>query len=268
MPGAAPVQMTFAGYPGTTGVDAIDYRLTDPFLDPPDGEERFYSEKSIRLANSFWCYDPLTEEPAVNDLPALRSGHITFGCLSNFSKVNEGVIAVWARTMAAVTGSRLLMMAHTGLSRQRILRQFAEFGIEADRVEFVEFTQEQEAYLSRYHRIDIGLDTFPYNGHTTTLDSLWMGVPVVSLAGEAVVSRAGLSVLSNAGLGHLAAFSPEQFVAAAAALGANVGRLKELRRSLRERMRASPLMDAKGFARSIEDAYRGVWRRWCCPKPA
>jgi predicted O-linked N-acetylglucosamine transferase (SPINDLY family) len=258
----APVQITWLGYPGTTGLSAIDYRLTDPYLDPPGQHDDWYTETSIRLPHSFWCYDPLTDRPAVNDLPALSTGHVTFGCLNNFCKVNDGVLQLWARVLGAVPGSRLLVLADPGSHCQRVHGRFAQLGIAAERVEFIAKCRRAE-YLKLYHRIDIGLDTVPYNGHTTSLDSLWMGVPVVTLVGQTVVGRAGLSQLSNVGLPELVAYSHEEYVEVATGLASDLGRLADLRRGLRARMQRSPLMDAPAFARGIEAAYRTVWRRWC-----
>jgi protein O-GlcNAc transferase len=256
----APVQVTWLGYPGTTGLDAMDYRLTDPYLDPPDETDAAYAEKSIRLPHTFWCIDPAAlkaaDMPDVNSLPALQAGHVTFGCLNNFCKVNQPLLKLWARVLDAVPGSRLVLLAPPGSRRQWVGQTLG------DRVDFVS-RQSRERYLKYYHRIDLGLDTLPYNGHTTTLDSLWMGVPVVTLVGRTVVGRAGLSQLSNVGLAELAATTPEQFVELAAILAADLPRLAGIRRTLRDRMRASPLIDAARFARDIESAYRQMWLTWC-----
>ncbi len=258
----APVQVTFAGYPGTTGLATIDYRLTDPYLDPPNLYDHCYSEQSVRLPDSFWCYDPLDSEPAVNALPAAEQGYITFGCLNNFCKVNAVVLGIWAQVLKTVDRSRLIILAGEGTHRQHTLDLLAAEGVVRDRVTFV-VNQPQQQYLRYYHGIDIGLDTVPYNGHTTSLDSLWMGVPVVTLVGPTVVGRAGLSQLTNLGLPELIASSPEQFVRITAELAKDLSRLSALRATLRDRMRASPLMNAPRFARNIETAYREMWRRWC-----
>jgi protein O-GlcNAc transferase len=254
----APVQVSWLGYPGTTGVAAIDYRLTDPFLDPIEQTDAHYSEQSIRLPNTFWCYDPLNENLFPNDLPALQKGFITFGCFNNFCKVNDGVLELWAQVLAAVPASRLMLLAPTGSARQRVLEKFSQCGVAGDRIEFVDFAARPK-YLEFYHRIDLGLDTFPYNGHTTTLDSLWMGVPVITRIGSTAVGRAGLSQLSNLNLKELAAHNPDHFIQIAKELAADLPRLIQLRSSLREQMTKSPLMDAKQFARNIEDAYRKMW---------
>jgi protein O-GlcNAc transferase len=258
----APVQITWLAYPGTTGMETIDYRLTDPYLDPPGAGDELYSEQSIRLPETFWCYDPLTNESAVNELPALASGHITFGCLNNFCKINDQVLDLWARVLLTVDQSKLLLLTPAGSVWDRLVGRFMERGIRSDRLERVGF-QPRPQYLQIYHRIDIGLDTFPYNGHTTSLDSLWMGVPVITLPGSTVVGRAGVSQLSNLHLLELVAQTPERFVEIAAELAADLPRLQELRSTLRLRMLASPLMDAPRFARNMENAYRRMWQTWC-----
>ena len=254
----APVQVVWLGYPGTTGMDGL-VRFTDPWLDPPGAGDALYSEESLRLPDSFWCYDPLADGPAVGSLPALASGRVTFGCLNNFCKVNPGVLRMWRRVLERVPDSRMMILAPPGDARRRVVR---ELGVGPERVEFVEFALRPD-YLRHYLGIDLCLDTSPYNGHTTTLDSLWMGVPVVSLSGVTVVSRAGRSMLGNLGLSELATSTEKEFVDTAVALATDLPRLAALRAGLRERMRASPLMDGPRFARGIEEAYRTLWRRWC-----
>jgi protein O-GlcNAc transferase len=257
----APIQVAWLAYPGTTGLSAIDYRLTDPYLDPPGENDQDYSEKSIRLPDTFWCFDPLVDDLEVNALPSLEKGAVTFGCLNNFSKVNEQVLALWAKVLLAVGNSQLLLMAPQGSARRRTLETLDSCNVESRRIQFVAY-QPRLKYLETYRRIDIGLDTFPYNGHTTTLDSLWMGVPVVSLIGRTVVGRAGYSQLSNIGLQELAVKTPEQFVEKAIELAGDGARLSQLRSTLRQRLQQSPLMDAPRFARNIESAYVEMWRNW------
>jgi predicted O-linked N-acetylglucosamine transferase (SPINDLY family) len=258
----APVQFTFAGYPGSTGLATIDYRLSDPYLDPPGMDESVYSEQTLRLPHSFWCYDPLEcRDVPVNPLPALTQDFVTFGCLNNFSKINDVTLDLWLDVLTRVPRSRLVLMAHSGGHRQATLDRLSRCGVEADRVRFVSF-QPRPEYLAEYHHIDIGLDSFPYNGHTTSLDSFWMGVPVVTLCGETAVSRAGLCQLSNLHLGELAATDREQFVRIAVQLAGDLPHLQHLRSSLRGRMETSPLMDAAQFARGVEAAYRQAWKKW------
>jgi predicted O-linked N-acetylglucosamine transferase (SPINDLY family) len=258
----APVQAAWLAYPGTTGLSAMDYRLTDPYLDPPGLNDQFYSETSIRLRDSFWCYDPLVTELAVNALPAQTDGHVTFGCLNNFCKINEPVLRLWARVLKTVDRSRLIILCPEGSHRQSLLDLLQRQGISPDRIELIT-RRPRRQYLELYHSIDVGLDTFPSNGHTTSLDSFWMGVPVITLVGQTVVGRAGLSQLTNLGLPELIARTPEQYVQIATDLARDLPRLAELRRTLRARMEASPLMDAPRFARNIEAAYRQMWRNWC-----
>jgi predicted O-linked N-acetylglucosamine transferase (SPINDLY family) len=256
----APVQAAWLAYPGTTGLEAMDYRITDPHLDPP-GQAEPYSERSIRLAETFWCYDPLCEEIDSGPVPASMNGFITFGSLNNFCKVNAGVLQLWRRVLKAVPRSRMMILCPEGRHRESVLGIFDVEGVERERVELVT-PRGRQAYLELYRRIDVGLDTFPYNGHTTSLDSYWMGVPVVTLAGRTVVGRAGVSQLNNLGLPELIAATAEEFVDIAAQLAADRARIEELRRTLRARMRASPLMDGVRFARNIEAAFREMWREW------
>ncbi len=258
----APVQVTWAGYPGSTGVSAIDYRFSDPYLDPAGQDDTCYVEESVRLPDSFWCFTPPPEAGSVNVLPALRRGYVTFGCLGNFCKVNPDVLRLWAQVLRRVTRSRMIVLADEGSHRDDTRELLAAQGVDPDRVSFVP-RQNRSDYLATYGSIDVGLDTFPYNGHSTSLDALWMGVPVVTLVGRTVVGRAGFSQLSNLGLTDLVAWSPAQFVEIGCSLAADLPRVADLRGSLRDRMRASPLMDAPRFARGVEAAYRHMWRQWC-----
>ena len=249
----APIQVTFGGYPGTTGLRAIDYRLTDPYLDPPGLHDDEYAERSVRLPHSFWCYDPAAMEVA--DLaepgppPALSAGHITFGCLNNFRKVNDGSLQLWAKVMTGVPGSRLLLLAPLGSHRAELTNRMAQWGVTPDRIGFVD-RGSRKRYLDAYRLIDVALDTIPYNGHTTSLDALWQGVPVVTLVGATVVGRAGFSQACNLGLTELVARDPEQFTAIASALAGDLPRLAELRKSLRGRMRGVPIMRCRRRGRA------------------
>jgi predicted O-linked N-acetylglucosamine transferase (SPINDLY family) len=268
----APVQVTWLGYPGSTGLDAIDYRFTDPHLDPPPPGGRplprgaVYAEETVWLPETFWCYHPLAarDDPAVNPLPTLSRGHVTFGCLNNFCKINDGVLALWARVMARVPGSRLLLLAGEGNHREQTQEKLEALGVRGarERVEFSSYVPRAE-YLRKYREIDLGLETFPYNGHTTSLDSYWMGVPVVTLVGRTIVGRAGLSQLMNLGLPELIARSEEEYITVAATLAHDLPRLAGLRATLRDRMERSPLMGPKGFAGNMEALYRDLWRRYC-----
>jgi predicted O-linked N-acetylglucosamine transferase (SPINDLY family) len=260
----APIQIAWLAYPGTTGMGAMDYRFTDPRLEPGGGEDHS-SERSIRLEDSFWCYDPLTDQPPVNPLPAIRRGCVTFGCLNNPCKVTDSTLTLWGGVLGAVPDSRLLLLAAPGRYRLRLLERLAAHGIAADRVSFVPY-QPRADYLRAYHDIDIGLDTFPYNGHTTSLDALWMGVPTITRVGQTCVGRGGLSQLFHVGLVELAAGTDAAFIATAAALASDLPRLEGLRKDLRARLERSPLMDPERFAWAIESAYRKVWTDYCAAK--
>ena len=258
----APVQLTWCGYPGTTGLSAIDYRLTDPYLDPECQNDSCYSEHSIRLPETFGCYDSLYDEAFVKELPALTSGTFTFGCLNAFCKINYGVLAVWAELLRAVPRSRLLLSAPSGHARQFVGESLKQRGIDERRVVFAG-RQIHQQYLLMYNQIDLCLDPFPCNGYITSLDALWMGVPIITLIGKTVVGRAGWSVLSNLGLTELTAQTPEEYIAKASTLARELTRLQHLRATLRDRLLASPLADGKRFAVNVELAYRQMWRKWC-----
>jgi protein O-GlcNAc transferase len=259
----APVQVTFAGYPGGTGMAAIDYRLTDHHLDPPDAD-RYYVERSIRLPDSFWCYDAfamqwgMADPPAVGGLPARAKGYTTFGCLNYLAKVNDAVLELWARVLCAVHYSRLLLLAPEGAIRERIGDKMQRLGVDRGRLSFASPRPRPE-YLRLYDSMDIGLDTLPYNGHTSSLDSFWMGAPVITLVGDRVVGRAGLSHALNLGLPEWVARSPEEFVAVAMRWADNHDGLAKLRAGMRERFLRSPLADGPRFTRNIEAAYRRMW---------
>jgi protein O-GlcNAc transferase len=257
----APVQVTWLAYPGSTGLRSIDYRLTDAHMDPPGEKPAWSAEEPVRLPDCWCCYDAAGESPEINASPALSAGSVTFGSLNNLAKAPERVLALWARILDAVEGSRLVMLCPKGRTRERIRAFFGAQGIAAHRVELVGSLPRWE-YLTLYHRIDLALDPFPCNGMTTTCDALWMGAPVLTLPGEMPASRAGLSLLSSIGLGDLAAKSEEDYLRMATELAADLPRLADLRATMRARMRDSPLMDAPRFARNVEAAYRSMWERW------
>jgi predicted O-linked N-acetylglucosamine transferase (SPINDLY family) len=261
----APIQVAWLAYPGTTGLTAIDYRISDPRLDPPldgGGGEEPYSERTWRLPDSFWCYDPLTRDPEIGPLPVLTRGRLTFGCLNNPCKLTDRTLQLWGAVMRALPEAQLLLMAREGRQRDLLRNRLAAVGIVATRVDFVPYRPRAE-YLRTYQQIDVGLDTLPYNGHTTSLDSLWMGVPVISRVGRTCVGRGGLSQLAQVGLAALAAETDDEFTAAAVALARDLPGLAALRAGLRARLEASPLMDAPRFTRHLEAAYRAMWRAHC-----
>jgi predicted O-linked N-acetylglucosamine transferase (SPINDLY family) len=258
----APVQASFIGYPATTGLRQIDYRITDAYLDPIGESESVNAEHLIRLPQSFWCYVG-DEETAVNELPARSAGHVTFGSLNNPVKMNPAVVELWSRVLAAVPDARLMLFSgEKSPTTHPLLDLFAARGVARDRITLVPRLPRQE-YLRQYHQIDIALDPFPYNGHMTSCDALWMGVPVVSVRGATSVGRGGVSLLSNFGLTELLAATADEFVHIASTLASDLSRLSALRATLRQRMRESPLSDGGLFTRGVESAYGEMWRTWC-----
>ena len=254
----APVQITWLTFAScTTGLESFDYRISDPHLDPPESPEQCFSEKTLHLPETAWCYDPLFDSPPVKPLPALASGHITFGSLNRFSKINPSVVAAWAEILRSVPNSRLHVLAIPGSHRQRLLTQFQNLGVDPARIEFID-RQSRLEYLKQYDRIDITLDTFPFSGHTTALDSLWMGVPVVTLSGRTSVGRAASSVLHNLRLPALIAQTPGEYASIAVQLSQSPKNLSDLRAALRPRMQNSPLTNASRFAFEMEKLYQQI----------
>jgi protein O-GlcNAc transferase len=253
----APVQISWLGYPSTTGLTAIDYRLSDPYLDPPGETEAFYVEKTIRLPDTFWCYDPMNDVPAIAAPPSERAGYITFGCLNNFAKVTDATLNLWGRVMQGVPNSRLILLAPSGSARRRVINSLAKHDVAVGRLCFIDRLPRQD-YLLMYHQIDFGLDTIPCTGHTTTLDALWMATPVVTCTGPTAISRGAASILHCAGFDELITHNADDFVKCAIDLASNPNRLREIRSDLRERFERSPLMDAVRFTRNIESVYEQV----------
>ena len=257
----APVQISWLGYVGTTGLDTMDYRITDPFVDPPGSDLGIYSESCLYLPETQWCYASLSSELRVGALPALNAGFVTFGSQNTYRKLHDGVLALWARVLREVPDARMFVHAE-GQAQEIVRRAFEREGVQRDRLEFGGRTSRYD-YLERYGRIDIGLDTFPFNGATTTLDAAWMGVPVVTLRGPPSLQRAGTCIAMNLGLPELVADSEDAFVRAAVRLARDLEHLRELRAGLRARLEASPLGDTSRFAHNLEAAYRSVWRHYC-----
>ena len=267
----APVQVAWLGYPGSTGLSAMDYRLTDAWMEPEGAAWSESVETPVRLPDSWFCFDPIDDFPVPGELPALHAGHITFGCLNTFSKVSDAVLERWAGVMRAVENSRLLLRCPQGAAQARVREFFAARGIAAERLELVAWTPTRAEFLKLFDRMDIALDPFPYNGGTTTCEALWMGVPVLTLPGERIVSRIGLSILTACGMPEFVAHTEEEYVRLAADLAADLPRLSELRATLRGRMKASAFMDGARFAKHMEHAFRAMWRAWCagrCSPPA
>lgn len=258
----APVQVAWLGYPGTTGLSAMDYRLSDPYVDPPAVTDQAYVETSIRLPHTSLCYTPPAADIAAGRIVA-DGGVVTFGCLNNFCKVNDVVLRLFAGVLSAAGESRLLLAAPAGVPRRRVLQAMRAANIDEHRIEFVDHQPTWRHLMEQYRRIDIALDTYPWNGHTTSIESLWMGVPVVTLCGQTPVSRAGLCYLSNLGLQDLVATTTTQYVQIASCLAADASRRFKLRETLRARLQESPIMDGRSFARSVESEFTQMWRCWC-----
>jgi predicted O-linked N-acetylglucosamine transferase (SPINDLY family) len=258
----APVQVTYLAYCGTSGMSAMDYRLSDPYLDPLNTDLSCYSEKTVRLPQSYWCYRPAGpgDEPSAS--PAARNGFVTFGCLNNFAKVSSAALELWGRIMMAEPSSRMIIHALPGTHLDRVVHQLDRGGVAKDRLRFVG-KQPWMGYTQTYSQIDIILDAFPFAGGITTCDALWMGVPVVSLSGVTAVGRGGRSILSNIGMAELLANSQEEYAQIASALARDIPRLNNLHATLRHNMEQSPLMDAGKFALNVEAAYRSMWQTWC-----
>lgn len=262
----APVQATYLGYPNTTGLGAIGWRITDVHADPPGDGDEFHSERLARLRGSFLSFQPPADSPGVQAPPSIANGFVTFGSFNVLPKIGTEVIRTWARLLERVPRSRLLLKA-LGLgdpgSRAQVIEAFGREGVPAGRISVLPMEPSLQAHLARYHEMDIALDPFPYNGATTTLEALWMGVPVVALAGDRHSGRVGASILANAGLANLVARDVGNYVDVAAGLAGDAAVRSELRRAMRGRIAASPLLDRVGFMLALEGAYREMWKAWC-----
>jgi predicted O-linked N-acetylglucosamine transferase (SPINDLY family) len=255
----APVQVSWLGYPSTTGLRAMDYRLTDLQADPPGSADIFHTEKLVRLEHGFLCYEPPIDAPNSTETPAIKNGFVTFGSFNNLAKINSDVLHAWCEILRRVPGAKLVLKA-PGLgyssSKDTILSAVRRQGIEAHRVECLGQLAEIDKHLGMYNRIDIALDTFPYNGTTTTCEALWMGVPVVSFAGNRHASRVGASILNTVGLHNYVALNRDAYVDLAVGLAGDQDTLSAIRQGMRDRMRHSPLMDAAHFCEKLENHYR------------
>ena len=257
----APVQMTYLAYPGTTGMSAVDYRITDDLSDPPGAHEHHYREELIRIPDCLWCFRPPKNIPEVAPLPAFKNGFITFGCTNAIIKVTDTMLGVWAKILTDVPNSRLIFATVPPLGRDRVIDTLAKHGIGQDRFKMIDRVPREE-FWALYAEIDIMLDTFPCNGGTTTCEALWLGTPVITLVGNAFQSRAGFSLLSAIGMTEYVAHTRDEYVEKATALAVDLDRLVAIRGGLRARMLGSPLLDGKRFTRNLEAIYREVWRRW------
>ena len=260
----APVQASWLGYFATTGVAAMDYLIADPWT-LPVSEEAHFTEKIWRLPETRLCFTAPDADVPIAPLPALAGGHVTFGCFNNLAKINDAVVALWARVLAAVPGSRLFLKARQldeAALRHGVVARFAARGVEAGRL-ILEGAEPRAHYLAAYRRVDIALDPFPFTGGATSAEALWMGVPVLTLAGQSFLSRQGIGLLMNAGLPEWIASDADDYVARAAAHAGDLRQLAALHGGLRQQALASPVFDAARFAGHFEAALRGMWVGWC-----
>jgi predicted O-linked N-acetylglucosamine transferase (SPINDLY family) len=260
----APVQATYLGYPNTSGLKSIQYRITDAVIDPP-GQEQSYTEQLVRLPGVWCCYQPPADAPELSAPPSEKNGFITFGCMQNLLKLNEGVIELWSRVMKAIPDSRLRIYRNTldGMARKNIAEKLQRHGITGDRFDLDNVSEDGSGHLAKYAEVDISLDTQPWSGHATTCETLWMGVPMLTLRGTRGSGRMSASILAAVGLDDLIAQTADDFVAIAVRAASEPARLASLRAGLRERMRQSKLCDATHFTAHFESALREMWRRWC-----
>jgi protein O-GlcNAc transferase len=262
----APIQATWAGYAGTTGLSSMDYLISDD-RETPEGTDGWYREEIVRLPDCYVCYTPPDYAPPVAPLPARKNGFVTFGCFNNLAKLNSRVVELWTRLLRKVPDARLLLVTKAlgdTPTRERFREAFARAGVE-NRVAFLGMIPHPEL-LAHYGEVDIALDPFPYSGGLTTLESLWMGVPVITLGGDRFAARHSLSHLTAVGLTEFIATDEDSYIKTASSLAGEIPRLESLRLGLREKTAASPLCDCPRFTRNLEESYRAMWRRWCAGK--
>ena len=262
----APIQVTYLGYPNTTGLKTIDYRLTDRWADPPGEDDVYYSEQLIRLPHCFLCYSPSDEAPLESAPPVISRGYITFGSFNNSKKLSYPTVATWSLLLKSSPKSRLVLKDQAFQFKEIVNRWkniFKQYGISSHRLTFIGPDKSFTDHLATYAELDIALDTFPYNGTTTTCEALWMGVPVITLSGNRHASRVGASLLNVLGLSDLVTYSIDAYIECILALSRDIELLCCLRRNLRQLMKDSPLCDAIGFTRQLEKEYRTMWHQWC-----
>jgi len=264
---SAPVQVTWLGYAHSTGLPTMDYRITDAIADPPGLTEHVHTEQLYRVQDCFLGYCPPINSPSVRQLPVDTANYITFVAFNNLAKTNDTLLGWWAEILRRVPGSRLILKDRRFVRdvrfRESWLDRFAVLGITVDRLDLLDWSPTVHDHLDSLSLGDIALDAYPYNGTTTTSETVWMGVPVVTLAGPSHVSRVSASLLSTIGVPELIAHTPEEYIEIAVVLAESRERLRSYRATLRAVMQASPLMDFEGFARKIESAYRDIWQKWC-----
>jgi len=261
----APIQVSWIGYLTTTGLCTIDYKIVDSYTNPEGMTEQFHTEELIRLPETFLCYLPDKDSPKVENLPALLAGHITFGSFNNFTKVTPEVFTLWSKVLNELPDSRLIMKGKSFFDKttcQYAINMFIERGVAPERITLLS-SDPSPKHLASYNQVDIGLDTFPFNGAATTCEALWMGVPVITLAGTAYHSRTGVSLLSNIGLPELVAKTQDEYIEIAIHLATDIGKLQYFRKNLRNIMAQLPLCDIKRFIINLEKCYRQMWETWC-----
>jgi predicted O-linked N-acetylglucosamine transferase (SPINDLY family) len=246
----------------------MDYRITDEIADPVGVSDAWHTEKLVRIPGGFLAYQPpfKASELAVAPMPAEKAGHDTFGSFNNLAKINGAVLDAWASILARVPNSQLILKAkglRSDKVQERITGAFAARGVDSGRVRLLTQERSAVAHLTLYNQMDIALDTFPYNGTTTTCEALWMGTPVVTFQGRSHAGRVGATLLQRIGLADLVAQNQQGYIETAVALGLDLPRLAQARTGLRERLEGSPVMDARRLARELEAAYRDVWRNYC-----
>jgi len=258
---AAPVQISYLGYPASTGLATMDYRITDAVTDPPVPADAWHCERLLRLPDSQWCFQPFGTPAVPGPLPAHEAGFVTFGSFNNLTKASDILLRCWVQILLKLRTSRLrLTRVRSAQRAAEIITLFAQSGVAPERIECVPYADDPP-YGLQFAGVDIALDNYPYNGVTTTCESLYVGVPVVSLYGRNGVSRSGLSLLGTLGLGDLAASTPEQYIEIAVALGSDLSRLEQLRASLRARFEQSSLRDEKRFTAKFEELLRTAWQQ-------
>ena len=263
----APVQASWLGYPNTTGLSTVDYYLADKHFLPPGEFERYFTEKLVFLPSA-WTFQPSNRAPAVNPLPALTTGHLTFASFNRIAKINEPTVQMWSRLLLALPGSKMLIAGvPLDVAQRRLLPWFVEAGIAKERLSFHAYAG-QEHHFALHHQVDIGLEPMPYSGCTTSNHAMWMGVPSLTCVGTTPASRLTAANLGQLGLEEFIATDAEDFVAKGLRWANDLPALAELRASLRTRWQAAPARNSKFFAAGMELALRHMWRRWCAGSPA
>ena len=260
---AAPVQVTWLGYFATTGVNEIDYLIGDPYMTPAELDCEF-TEKVIRLEETRWCFTPPSYKIKVAVTPAMKEGFVTFGCFNNLTKINDSVFRVWSKILKAIPNSRLLLKNNQFRDKQNIkavLGKLKEFGIAKKQIT-IEGPDSREIYLDSYNKVDIALDPFPFTGGATTVEGLWMGVPLITLSGSSMVARQGVSILSNAGLQEWIASNEQEYIDKAICFSSDVKKLNSIRKGLRKKVLSSPLFDSARFTSNLENTLTELWQRY------